>query len=151
AQHASLNVHSGSGDAYPRALMGVVAHLRQTLLDAGHYHRLHAAFEQAGRVGRRPPYDPSLEALQPVLDGKLPVAFDADGRDAIHRALDFAAEFHLKPIIVGGRDAWKLADRLKAEQVPVILRIDFGDPDAERERDLPRRVQDERRRLRNVE
>ena len=131
--------------------MGVTAHLRQTLLDAGHYQRLHAAYEKAGRTGRRPPYDPSLEALIPVLDGKMPVVFDADGRDGIHRSLDFAAEFHLKPVIFGGRDAWKVADRLKSENVPVVLRLDFTEADAEREKDLPRRVRDERQRLRFVE
>ncbi|HEX4591116.1 MAG TPA: hypothetical protein VH120_14355, partial [Gemmataceae bacterium] len=119
AQHATLKMAAGSGDGYPRSLMGVIAHCRQTLLDAGYHHRLHAAFEHSGHTGRRPPYDPSLEALQPVLDGKIPVIFDADGRDNIHRALDFAAEFHLKPIIFGGKDAWKLADRLKAESVPI--------------------------------
>lgn len=148
ALHAALKTNFGSGEGYPRSLMGVFAHLRQTLIDAGYYQRRHAAFETGGRVGRRPPYDPSLEALLPALEGKLPVAFDADGRDGIHRALDFAAEFRLKPVIVGGRDAWKLADRLKAERVPVVLRVDFSEPDAEREKDLPRRVQDERRRLR---
>src|SRR5581483_2493705 len=112
AQHAALRTTPGQGDGYPRALMGVVAHARQLLLDAGHYQRLHAAFAKAGRAGRRPPYDPSLEAVQSILDGRQPVVFDADGRDGIHRALDFAAEFHLKPIVFGGRDAWKLADRL---------------------------------------
>ncbi|HEY1375714.1 MAG TPA: amidohydrolase family protein, partial [Gemmataceae bacterium] len=151
AQHAALKINFGSGEGYPRSLMGVVAHLRQTLLDAGHYQRQHAAYEAAGRTGRRPPYDPSLEALLPVLDGKIPVVFDADGRDGIHRALDFAAEFHLKPVIYGGRDAWKVADRLKAENVPVILRIEFAEPDVDREKDVPRRVRDERQRLRQVE
>src|SRR5581483_3593682 len=109
----------------------------------------HAAFERSGRAGRRPPVDPSLDALLLALDGKLPVVFEADGRDAIHRALDFAAEFKLRPIIYGGRDAWKLSDRLKAERVPVILRVNFTEPNEERESDLPRRVKDERRRLRD--
>jgi imidazolonepropionase-like amidohydrolase len=151
AQHAALRNLQGAGDGYPRVLMGVTAHLRQTLLDAGYYHRLQTAYEQAGRTGRRPPHDPSLEALLPILDGKMPVVFDADGRDGIHRALDFAAEFHLKPVILGGRDAWKVADRLKAENVPVVLRLDFSEPDAEREKDLTGRVREERQRLRTLE
>jgi imidazolonepropionase-like amidohydrolase len=148
AQHANPTVAAASGDGYPRSLMGVVAHCRQTLLDAGYYQRLHAAFEQSGRFGRRPPYDPSLEALQPVLAAKVPVVFEADGRDGIHRALDFAAEFGLKPIVFGGKDSWKLVDRLKAENVSVLLRLDFAEADAEREKDLPARVREERQRLR---
>ncbi len=106
--------------------MGVIAHGRQTMLDAGWLKRQWAAYEARGRTGKRPAADPCLEALWPALDGKLPVAFEADSADEIHRALDFAAEFKLKPIIVGGRNAWKVVDRLKAEQVPVILRLDFS-------------------------
>src|SRR5205085_8265842 len=37
ALHASLRTNFGAGDGYPRALMGVFAHCRQTLLDAAHY------------------------------------------------------------------------------------------------------------------
>jgi imidazolonepropionase-like amidohydrolase len=141
----------GAGDGYPRALMGVFAHCRQTLLDAQHYQRVHQAFEKSGGVGKRPPYDPSLEALLLVLDGKIPVVMEADGRDAIHRSLDFAAEFKLKPILTGGREAWKVAERLKKENVPVILRLTFAEPNDEREKDLPRRALDERRRIRAEE
>ena len=83
------------------------------------------AFEKRDGIGRRPPFDPALAALGPVLDGKVPMVFEADGRDNIHRALDFAAEFKLKPVIYGGKDAWKLADRLAAEKVPVLLRMTF--------------------------
>lgn len=153
AMHFSLRTTGGpgAGEGYPRALMGVFAHCRQTLLDAQHYQRLHAAFEKSGGVGKRPPFDPSLEALLPVLDGKMPVIMEADGRDNIHRSLDFAAEFKLKPIITGGREAWKVADRLKKENVPVILRLGFAEANEEREKDLPKRALDERRRIRAEE
>ena len=96
-----------------------IAHARQTLLDAGWHARRWKAFE-AGRPHRQAAaVRPALEALRPALDGKLPVVFEADTRDEIHRALDFAAEFKLKPILLGGRDAWKVVDRLKAKKVPV--------------------------------
>ncbi|GIW80914.1 MAG: hypothetical protein KatS3mg105_2721 [Gemmatales bacterium] len=113
------------GNGYPVALMGSIAHCRQTMLDAGHYQRLWSAFEKGGGVGKPPPADPTLQALAPVLAGKIPVVFTADTHDEIDRALNFAQEFGLRPILFGGRDAWKAADRLKKENVPVILRIDF--------------------------
>src|SRR5208282_1233108 len=53
---------STAGGDYPRSLMGIVAHTRQTLLDAGWYQRSWAAFEKSGQVGRRPPIDPALAA-----------------------------------------------------------------------------------------
>jgi imidazolonepropionase-like amidohydrolase len=138
------------GPEYPTALMGVIAHGRQTMLDAGWLKRQWAAYEARGRTGKRPPSDPCLEALWPVLDGKLPVAFEADSADEIHRALDFATEFKLKPVIVGGRHAYKTVERLKTEQVPVILRLDFTTA-GERESELPVRVREERERLRQLE
>ncbi len=39
--------------------------------------------------------------------------------------LDLAEEFGTDAVIVGGREAGKVVDRLKALDVPVILRIDF--------------------------
>jgi imidazolonepropionase-like amidohydrolase len=124
ALHAAFR---DSGPDYPRVLMGFIAHCRQTLLDAGHYQRAWTAFEQAGRSGRRPPLDPALVELGPVLSGKMPVVFEADSKDEIHRALDFAEEFHLRPILYGGRDAWKAADRIKQKNLPVLLRLNFSD------------------------
>lgn len=133
------------GSDYPSVLMGIVAHARQTLLDAGWLRRQWAAYEARGRTGKRPAADPCLEALWPALDGKLPVAFEADTADQIHRALDFAAEFKLKPVIVGGRDAWKVVTRLKAEKVPVVLGLDFSSASS-RESELPVRVREDRER-----
>jgi imidazolonepropionase-like amidohydrolase len=148
--------------------MGIIAHCRQTLLDAGYHARRRKSFDEGGGVGRRPPADPALEALGLALEGKQPVVFEADTRDQINRALDFAAEFKLRTILFGGRDAWKAAERLKRENVPVLLRLDFSDegggarpgrggfgfgrrggggPAAE----VPQRVLDERQRLRKLE
>src|SRR5262249_34681434 len=142
ALHGSFR--SPGGTDYPRVLMGAVAHCRQALLDAGHHARLLKTFED-GKLARRPPADAALEALQPALDGKLPVAIEADTRDEIDRALAFASEFRLKPILVGGRDAWKRADRLKAGDVPVLLRLDFDPPPDQKA--VPARVRAERERV----
>jgi imidazolonepropionase-like amidohydrolase len=156
--HAAL--HTIPGNDYPRALMGVVAHCRQTLLDAGHYQRAWAAYEKAGRAGKRPPLDPALAELGPALVGKLPVVFEADTRDAIHRALDFAGEFHLRPILHGGAEAWRTVERLKQQQVPVLLRLNFPEqprrrasnplveapPPPEPEKAAPKRVQEDHQR-----
>jgi imidazolonepropionase-like amidohydrolase len=114
-----------TGPEYPRVLMGIIAHCRQSFLDAGHYQRLWAAYEKSGHAGRQPLIDPSLAALGLALDRKMPVVFEADTKDEIHRALDFAKEFHLQPVVFGGKDAWKVTDRLKGEHVPVLLRMSF--------------------------
>ncbi|MBX6311857.1 MAG: amidohydrolase family protein [Isosphaeraceae bacterium] len=108
---------------YPMSLMGVVAHLRQAMLDAQYLHEAQAYYEKKG--GPRPAFDPALEALYEARTGKLPVWWEANTRDEIHRALDLSEEFGTTAVIVGGREAAKVADRLKAKGVPVVLRLDF--------------------------
>jgi imidazolonepropionase-like amidohydrolase len=143
AQH--LSFRSLSGSEYPRALMGIVAHCRQTLLDAGHYQRLWQRFTAADGAGKRPPFDPALAELGSLLDRKLPIILEADTRDEIHRALDFAREFNLQPILFGGRNADKVVERLKVEKVPVILRLNIGEtrPTPQRRGQEPATAEDE--------
>ena len=121
----ALHVEFGSagGGAYPASLMGVISFVRQTLLDAQH-HALVAA--QASKNGQaRTGYDPSLVALQPVLQGQLPVAFEANESREILRALDMAEEFKLRPMITGGREADKVTPELKARNASVIYNLNY--------------------------
>ena len=145
----SIDREGGTENPYPRALMGAVAHLRQAMLDAEHHHRL-IDLDQAGD-GARPPYDPSLQALWQARQKKLPVWWEADTRDEIHRALDLAAEFGTTAVIVGGREAAKVAGRLKAEHVAVVLRLNFPEepkvPTEEEYRRRPALEQDDSLRL----
>ncbi len=105
---------------YPGSLMGVFAVLRQTLLAAQQY--------RDKLAGPRPPYDPVSAALLPVLDGRLPVVFAADGAEPIRRALRFADEFRLQPVIYGGAEAWRVAELLKSRDVPVIVDLVLEPP-----------------------
>lgn len=65
--------------------------------------------------------DVKLEAMGPYVRGELPVLMPADRAVDIRAALDFAAEQKLRPIIMGGREALAVADRLKQMNVPVIF------------------------------
>ncbi len=114
---------AGGPSGYPSALMGIIAHLRQQVSDAAHYRQLQEHARRHG--GPRVPVDPSMEAILEAIDGKLPVWWQAETRDEIHRALDLSAEFGFEPVIVGGREAAKVIDRLKAGNVPVVLRLNY--------------------------
>jgi imidazolonepropionase-like amidohydrolase len=119
--------------------MGVFAVLRQELLDAQRYRDIRAAYDRNPRNMQRPEYDPSLEALLPALAKQQPVVMAANSQREIERALDLAKEFGLRVMIAGGSEANLVADRLKAENVPVLLSINFPrrtaapTPDAEPE------------------
>lgn len=110
---------------FPNSLLGVFAALRQSLLDAQHYRDVAAAYAKNPRGMKRPDFDPSLDALQPVINRQVPVVMRADSKREIERALDLAKEFNLKVIIAGGEESPTLADRLKSENVPVLLSVDY--------------------------
>ncbi|MDT7602282.1 MAG: hypothetical protein QOF61_279 [Acidobacteriota bacterium] len=110
---------------YPGSLLGVFAAMRQMFLDAQRYHEINQMYERNPRGMRRPELDKSLAALQPVLARDMPVVFTADSQREIERALDMADEFKLKAMISGGLEAWKVADRLAAAKVPVLVSLNF--------------------------
>jgi imidazolonepropionase-like amidohydrolase len=110
---------------YPGSLLGVFSSLRQMMLDAQRYRDSLAIYERAPRGTRRPETDRSLAALIPVVDGKMPVVMLANSEREITRALDLGAEFKLKLIIAGGREADRVADRLAKEKVPVLLSLNL--------------------------
>jgi imidazolonepropionase-like amidohydrolase len=110
---------------YPNSLMGVFASLRQMLLDAQRYRQAQQTYERSPRGMRRPNQDRALAALLPVLDGTMPVVMYADREREIARALDLAVEFRLRPIIAGGLEAGKVAQRLSESKVPVLLSLNF--------------------------
>jgi imidazolonepropionase-like amidohydrolase len=62
----------------------------------------------------------NLEALQPVLNGTMRLWLVADRASDIEAALALAKEFTIKIVVVGGAEAWMLADRLAAANVPVM-------------------------------
>ena len=110
---------------YPGSIMGVFSAIRQMLLDAGRYRTSQEIYARSPRGLRRPDIDKSLVALLPVLARELPVVMVADSEREIIRALDLAREFHLKAIIAGGLESWKVADRLREQDVPVLLSLNF--------------------------
>jgi imidazolonepropionase-like amidohydrolase len=116
------------GGSFPNSLLGVFAAQRQMLLDAQRYRDLQAAYNRNPRGMRRPDSDASLVALQPVLSKEMPVVMLANSQREIERALDMAAEFGLRAYIAGGEEAWRVADRLKRENVAVIASLNFPRP-----------------------
>ena len=114
----------GSGAIYPSSLMGHIAQLRQTLLDAQWYAKVNGAYQNG--ASHRPPVDDSLTALQPLISGHTPAIFEAAGEYQIIRALNLSAEFGLKPIIAGAKEGWTQIDALKSAGAPVLLTLNFG-------------------------
>lgn len=119
ALHIAFSERPAGGNAYPNSLMGVIAFVRQTWLDAQDYAR--RAPTSSSGAG----YDPVLDALQAALGGRMPVAFQANTATEILRVLDMARAFALKPVITGGLESDRVIDELKAADARVVLSLNF--------------------------
>jgi imidazolonepropionase-like amidohydrolase len=98
-----------------------VEQLRRMLRDAEAYGRAQDAYARDPRSVPRPDIDTVLASLVPYVRGERPVIFRADRERDIRAAVRFADEMKLKPIILGGSDAWKTTALLKERNVPVII------------------------------
>ena len=102
--------------------------IKEAFDDARAYMKARDAMAQGGPHHE---FDVRWEAMIPVLKGKMPVYFHADEYQQIEAVLKFVEEQEIaRAVIAGGTDSWRLADKLAAANVPVIL----ADAD-----DLPRR------------
>lgn len=123
AQHVTFTTERGG--EFPTSLMGTFAALRQMFLDARRLDEIQKMYEKDPRGIKRPEKDTSLEALIPIVNGEMPIVFNANTEREIIRALDLAKEFNLRAIIAGGLEAGKVASRIKAQNIPVLLSLNF--------------------------
>jgi imidazolonepropionase-like amidohydrolase len=122
-QYASFK---GGRGGYPGTLMAYHAQLRQFFLDAEHNRVLRERW-QTGRSGPRPAWDAELEAGAELLAGGGLACEAYTARD-VNRWLRLADELGLRvEVIVGGTDAWKVADELARRGIAVVLDLDWGD------------------------
>ena len=108
---------------FPDSLMGVIAYIRQTMLDAQQYAAARAIYDKNPTGVQRPDTNESLAALAPVLSRDVPVVFVADSELMIHRAFAVAKEFNLRPIIAGARQAYRVADEMKSTNTPLLVSV----------------------------
>lgn len=91
------------------------------------------AYRDAVKSGEGIRTDIRYAAMIPALDGAIPVVVAAEGAAQINDAITWAKGEKIKLVIRGGRDAIFVADRLKAENVPVILTSTMSAPDRQYE------------------
>lgn len=93
--------------------------LREVLRDA----RAYAKASEARAQAATPRFDRDLilEALVPVVQGRVPVIIQANLEEDIRAAIKFAEETNLKMILSGGTDVQKVLEELKRRDIPVLL------------------------------
>ena len=98
----------------------VLAGLRELFADARTFARNRAAWEK----NQYRPLAAShldLEALQPVLDGQVPLLVHVARKADILAILDLAKTERIRVVLIGATEAWQVADTLARAQVPVVI------------------------------
>jgi imidazolonepropionase-like amidohydrolase len=93
--------------------------LRQVLDDARTYRARRADFDRA-QLRPLAASRLDLEALLPVLDGRVPMIIEADKASDIEAGMILAKEYGFRMILAGGAEAWMVADKLAAAHIPVL-------------------------------
>jgi imidazolonepropionase-like amidohydrolase len=130
-------VNGGVSDMLLRAPVGMVANLgptggpnatprgetlnrlREILEDTRVYRTRRADYERA-QTRQLVASRLDMEALVPVLEGRVPLIVDVDRASDIETAMKIAREYGIRLIVSGGAEAWMLADRLAAAKIPVL-------------------------------
>jgi imidazolonepropionase-like amidohydrolase len=114
--------------AYPSSLMGTMAFLRQSFLDAKYYASYKVQAAKTPKGLKRPEYNPFLEDLTPFVVDKKPIIFTCNNQEDIKRALRLREEFKLNAMISGANEAWRVTDLLIMAQIPLFVSLDFRPP-----------------------
>ena len=101
---------------------GITMRLREVLEDARAYARDRGAYNR-GETREFSVSRLDLEALQPVLAGRLPLVVQAHRSSDIQTAIRVAQEYGIRLIIAGGTEGWMVADDLARAQVPVLVKV----------------------------
>lgn len=88
--------------------------LRQALDDA-------KAYKAAPKAYAAAPNRQDLAALVPVIDGKALLIIGTARESDIRQAVAVADDYPVQLALMGGAEAWRVADLLAAKNIPVIL------------------------------
>jgi len=74
---------------------------------------------------------PAWEAMLPVVRGEIPVTIHADDARQIRAAVSWARTNGIRMILADGLDAWRVADLLATNNVPVVFSHVYTQPQRE--------------------
>jgi imidazolonepropionase-like amidohydrolase len=97
----------------------LIVKLRELLDDTRFFRTHRQAFERA----ETRPFAASrldLQAMIPVIEGRLPLLITVDRVSDIDAAMRLARDYNVKLMIGGGAEAWMMADKLAAARIPVL-------------------------------
>ena len=110
---------------YPSSLLGAIALMRQTLLDASWYEKAWNIYGKNQRTNEQPEYNRDLESLAADISAQRPFLFSASDELAILRAGNIAKEFKLRLWINGNGYEYRQLAAIKALGAFLIIPVNF--------------------------
>src|SRR2546421_1121319 len=130
AQHIGFDFDREGRDGdrgYPNSLMGSIALIRQSFLDASWYQAAQEAYRKNPTTMERPETNASLAALAEQMQ-RNPAVFETEDELDLLRALRIADEFKVKPILFGNGHEYRVRKTLAEKKPAIILPLDFPKP-----------------------
>jgi imidazolonepropionase-like amidohydrolase len=124
-QHIVFDLQPAEDRRYPGSLMGVIASVRQSLLDARYYALDHADYQKHPQGRKRPEFDPALEALAPAADRRMRVVLEPGSALMADRAARISRELGLDFCLVSSGQEWRRPDLAKATGAAFIVPLNF--------------------------
>lgn len=119
-----VTFESSNGDEYPNSLMGSIALIRQTVIDARWYKAAMDATAK-GPSEQRPEFVADLSALEDAAAGRQPVLFESTDEISLLRASRIAKEFSLKAWVRGSGYEYRRLDAVRQTGMPILLPLNF--------------------------
>ena len=114
------DLSEGAKSAGGGSRAGVAQRLRRVFNDALEYEKRRTDYSRA-QIQQLSASAADLEALLPVLHGRLPLLAVANRRSDIETALRIAREYKVRLILAGAAEGWEIADKIAAAGVPVLV------------------------------
>ncbi len=121
------NVGDSAKKSAGNARGGVWLALREAFFDARMYEQYGGSID-IGRNRFLSLPAMHLRALLPVLRGHIPLVLRADRASDIEQAVRFALQEKIRLVVLGGTEAWMVADLLRENHVPVVVKPSMQEP-----------------------
>jgi hypothetical protein len=116
---------SSSRGVAPATIIGMIAKWRDLYHNAENYQMYSKKYEMNPQGKPRPATDAATKSLVPIVEGKLPVFFEANKIMDIHKVLSLQEELGFAVVLTEVEQAYPIIDILKNKNVPVLLSMDL--------------------------
>lgn len=116
---------SPASGVFPGTLIGVISKFHELYRQTEQLNAHMKAYQANPQGMPRPDRNDALEAMIPVVEGELPLFFEAPDVKSIYRVMRMQKELGFQLVITGAEEAWYVTDEIKASNTPIVLSLEL--------------------------